>query len=289
MMGWLFVSPAERRLLPGGKFRGPTPWVIAIMTFVMMIVTAAALALANGAGAIAQGSESRFVAQIPDARALPRGVALLRGTAGVSKLDPVTEPEMRKTLEQWLGSAASSSELPVPALIHFDLSKSESRGAVEARLRSLVPGATVTAHEQQIKPLVTTMRALQALSLALVLLMLIATSATVVLSARGALDTNRATIEVMHGVGATDIQVAHLFQRKVALDALIGALTGSGIAAVVLLLLASAGAALSNQLGGLPPLYARDLLLLLVLPFGVAILATLVARTAVLSTLRRAI
>jgi cell division transport system permease protein len=133
------------------------------------------------------------------------------------------------------------------------------------------------------------MRALQGLALALVLLMLVATSATVVLSARGALDTNRATIEVMHGIGATDLQVTHLFQRKVALDALIGALTGAAVAALTLLLLAGAGAALTNQLGGLPPLHARDVLLLLLLPLGVALLATLVARTAVLSTLRRAI
>lgn len=289
MMDWLFVSPAQRRLLPGGRFRGPTPWVIAIMTFVMMIVTAAALALANAAGAIAQGSDSRFVAQIPDGKALPQGLALLRATADVSKLEPVPESEMRETLEHWLGPAASSAELPVPALVHFDMAQPAARDSVEARLRAVVPGATISAHEDQIRPLVTTMWALQGLALALVLLMLIATSATVVLSARGALDTNRATIEVMHGIGATDIQVARLFQRKVAFDALTGAITGAAIAALILLLLAGAGAALTNQLGGLPPLHARDLVLLLLLPLGVALLATLVARAAVLSTLRRAI
>lgn len=288
-MDWLFAPPAQRRLLPGGRLRGPTPWVIAIMTFVMMIVTAAALALANAAGAIAQGSDSRFVAQIPDGKALPQALARLRATSGVRKLEPVPESEMRKTLEQWLGPAASSAELPVPAIVHFDLTPPANPAQVEAGLRAVVPGASISAHQEQIQPLVSTMRALQGLALSLVLLMLIATSATVVLSARGALDTNRATIEVMHGIGATDLQVTHLFQRKVALDALAGALTGAALAGVTLLLLAGAGAALTNQLGGLPPLYARDFVLLFLLPLAVALLATLVARTAVLSTLRRAI
>ena len=58
------------------------------------------------------------------------------------------------------------------------------------------------------------------------------------LAARGALDTHRFTIEVMHGIGATDVQVTHLFQRKIAIDALVGSLAGAAAAAFVLLVLA---------------------------------------------------
>ena len=44
----LFVTDAERRLIPpGGRLRGPVPVLIAIMTFVMVVVAAAGLALAN--------------------------------------------------------------------------------------------------------------------------------------------------------------------------------------------------------------------------------------------------
>ena len=65
MLDWLFASPAERRLLPGGRFRGPTPFVIAIMTFAMMTVAAAGLALSNAAGLVAEGIENRYAVQIP--------------------------------------------------------------------------------------------------------------------------------------------------------------------------------------------------------------------------------
>ena len=50
MLGWLFVSPADRRLLGASRFRGPTPWVIAIMSFSIMIIAATGLALADTAG-----------------------------------------------------------------------------------------------------------------------------------------------------------------------------------------------------------------------------------------------
>jgi len=290
MMDWLFVSPAQRRLLPGGRFRAPAPWVIAIMTFVMMIVTAAALAIANTASAAANGSKTRFVAQVPSGTgALAETLRVLRSTPGATEIEAVPESAMRETLERWLGSAAASADLPVPALVHFDLARPADRAGVERRLATAVPGTAVSAHEEQIRPLLRTMRALQWLALSLVLLMVIATSATVVLSARGALETNRPTIDVMHGIGATDVQVTRLFQRKIALDAAAGAAAGALLAAVTLLLLAGAGAALSGQLGGLPPLRGADLLLLALLPLALTVLATWVGRTAVLSALRKSI
>src|SRR5207244_1386590 len=58
------ASEAESRLLPGGTFRGPTPYVIAIMTFVMMIVAAAGLALANAAGVVGSAVEHKYILQL---------------------------------------------------------------------------------------------------------------------------------------------------------------------------------------------------------------------------------
>jgi cell division transport system permease protein len=110
----------------------------------------------------------------------------------------------------------------------------------------------------------------------------------VVLAARGALDTHRSTIEVMHGVGATDLQVTHLFQRRIAIDALVGAIAGAAAAAVVLLLL-TAGASFAGEFTGGATLSGADLLLLALLPIGLTVLATWVARAAVLAALRQAL
>jgi cell division transport system permease protein len=290
MLQWLFVSPADRRLLPGGRFTGPTPWVIAIMTFAMLIIAAAGLALSNAAGLVSRGVEGRYVVQIPGgSEALPRVLQAVRSSPGVSEAQGVPEAEMRKTLERWLGPAGSAGDLPVPALINFDARPGTNIAAIEQAVRRIAPGARIDAHRQAVAPLLRSMQLLQWLALALVLLMALATSATVVLAARGALDTNRSTIDIMHGIGATDLQVSHLFQRKIALDALAGGLTGGALAALVLLLLLAGGAVLSGDLAGVPPLGVKDLIILLLLPVFIVVLATWVARTAVLAALRRSI
>src|SRR5205085_2526996 len=84
---------------------------------------------------------------------------------------------------------------------------------------------------------------LQAVAFGLVVLLSAAAAAAVVLAAKGALDTHRFTIEVMHGIGATDIQVTHLFQRKIAIDSFLGSMAGGLAAAFVLALLAGERAA----------------------------------------------
>ena len=288
MLGWLFASPSERRLLPGGRFRGPTPFVIAIMTFAMMTVAAAGLALSNAAGLVVQGIENRYAVQLPaGSGALPQALAAARSAPGVRQAEPVPEAEMRKTLERWMGPAGLDAGLPVPALVTLDVAEGADLQAIAARVAAAAPGARFIAHRETLEPVLRAIRVLKWLALALVALMGAATSAAVVLAARGALDTHRSTIEVMHGVGATDLQVTHLFQRKIALDSLAGGLVGAVAAALVLLLLAGGGAAFAGDLMGTTPLRARDLVLLALLPLVLVVLATWVARLAVLATLRR--
>ena len=286
MLDWLFAAPADRKLLPGGRLKGATPYVIAIMSFAMMIVAAAGLALSNAAGVVASGIEDRYAVQLPGDR-LAQGRQALSAMPGVRNAEPVSEGEMRKTLERWLGPAGARQDLPVPALIHFDLAPGAAIDEVTRRIETIVPGARVTAHEQSLRPLLGSIRTLQWLALTLVMLMGGAAAAAVVLAARGALDTHRSTIEVMHGIGATDVQVTRLFQRKIALDALAGSIAGGVAAALVLLLIAGGGAALASDLAGAPPLRGRDLVILAALPFVLVVLATWVARTAVIAALRQ--
>jgi len=200
----------------------------------------------------------------------------------------VPESDMRKILERWLGPAAQSRELPVPALINFDVRQGANLGAIEQRVEAIAAGARIVAHRDSVAPLMQSLTLLQVVALGLVLLLSAAAAAAVVLAARGALDTHRFTIEVMHGIGATDLQVTHLFQRKIAIDAFIGSVAGGFAAAIVLLLLAG-GAAFAGELTGGATLGIDDLLILALLPFLLTALATWVARTAVLRALREAL
>lgn len=285
MLGWLFASPADRRLLGTSRFRGPTPWVIAIMSFSIMIIAVTGLALANTASSLSHAIQARYALEVPNGgENLDALVATLRASAGVTSVQPVAESEMRRTLQRWLGPAAESADLPVPALINFDIRPGTDVGPIEKRLLSMAPGARVSAHRERVAPLLSSMRALQWLAFGLVVLLSGAAAAAVVLAARGALDTHRFTIEVMHGIGATDLQLTHLFQRKIALDALVGSIVGALAGALVIGSLAS-GASFAGDLTGGARLTAIDILILALLPFALTVLATWVARAAVLAAL----
>jgi cell division transport system permease protein len=133
-----------------------------------------------------------------------------------------------------------------------------------------------------------THHALQGLALGLAILLATAAAAAVVLAALGALDTHRFTIEVMHGVGATDLQVTHLFQRRIAIDALVGSIAGAAAAGLVLLVLLR-GASFVGDLTGGANIFATDVVTLALIPIGLTVLATWVARAAVLAALREAL
>jgi len=286
MLDWLFSSAADRRLLGTSRFRGPMPWVIAIMSFSIIIVAATGLALAASAASLSEAIASRYSVEVADgAQNLGAVVATLERSPGVASVEPVPESEMRRTLERWLGPAAEAANLPVPALVNFDARPGTDLGAVEKRVQAIAPAARISAHRDKVAPLLRSMRALQWLAFGLVLLLGAAAAAAVVLAARGALDTHRFTIEVMHGIGATDLQLTHLFQRKIAIDALVGSLAGAAAGAIVLLLLAS-GASFVGELTGGAALPPWGLIVLLLLPLVLTGLATWVARMAVLAALR---
>jgi len=289
MFDWFFVPPAQRRLLLSTGRRAPTPWVIAIMSFTIVLIAATGLALANTAGVLSQAIEARYAVEVPgggvNLAALENAV---RSAPGVISAQAVPESEMRKTLERWLGPEANSGDLPVPALVNFDAKPGTDLNKIQQRIQAMAPGARITAHRDSVAPLLQSLTLLQVVAFGLVLLLSAAAAAAVVLAARGSLDTHRFTIEVMHGIGATDMQVTHLFQRKIAIDAFIGSVAG-GLAAAVVLLLLAGGAAFARDLTGGATLGLRDILILALLPLALTALATWVARAAVLAALREAL
>jgi cell division transport system permease protein len=294
-----FAIPAhDRKLIPDGRFSGTMSWVMAIMLFLTLLAAAAAIAIGHaanqGSTELARDATVQLVDTDPTQRAAQQGrvAKILRGTAGVTDVKSVPESEARALLQPWLGEAAADADIPVPALIDVSFAAPPSAAQL-ARLQSSLartaPGIRIDSHASWMAPFVALMQTMLLLALGVFLLLLLATTATVVLSVRGALNTHRSTIEIMHMMGSTDIQAARLFQRRVALDALFGGLVGLLAAILVLWLLGSRFAALEPGLlaeAGMP-LYGW--LLLVLIPIAVAGLAMLTARWTVLSALKKII
>jgi len=280
------ISEAERRLIPSSGMRGPVPLLIAIMTFVMVVVAAAGLALANTGSVIRAGVEHRYSIQIADGAArAPAAIAAARASPGVGRVEQVDPGELRRTLEKWLGPASAEADLPLPAVIDVDLKPGADSAAVASAIQKAVPTARFVAHRTSLAPLLQALGGLTLLALGLVVMIALASAAAIVLAAKGALNTHRGTIEVMHGIGATDDQVVRLFVRQIAVEALLGGIAGAAAAGLTIALIIG-GAGTATMLAGAPPLGWNDALWLLMLPLAIALLATQVARIALVRALR---
>jgi cell division transport system permease protein len=286
---------AERGLLPEGRLAGPMPWVIAIMMFLTVLAAAAGLGLAGAAARLDGQIGGRVTIQIVEANPVRRqaqaeaAAAAIADLPGVIAVRAVPEEEIQALLEPWLGKGSIEADLPVPALIDVDLTPEGHRAldGLRQAVAAVAPAARVDDNGQWLAPLASLIGALKWLAAGLVLLMVGATAATVVLAARAALDLHRATIEVLHLMGATDVQVARLFQRRIALDALFGGLIGFILAALVLIGIGERVSALGSELLGSAAVPAPAWGILVGLPVFGVLLAMLVARLTILRALGR--
>src|SRR3546814_10465093 len=83
----------------------------------------------------------------------------------------------------------------------------------DAAMARVTPAAYVDRHQRWMSPVSRFMDTLVWLAVGLVVLMAGATAAVVILAARAGLEAHRETIEVLHMMGSTDIQVARQIGR----------------------------------------------------------------------------
>ena len=286
----------DRKLIPEGRLSGPMPWVIAIMLFLTLLVAAAGLTLAEAARQGGQDLARHVTVQIIEADPAQRAAQRAAVTRALRKLDsiaevkPVPDAQVRALLEPWLGTGVIDADVPVPALVDVrfgSVPTAETLTRLQSTLRSVAPNIRVDSHSSWMAPFFDLMRALLWLAAAVFLLLLVATSAVVILAVRSTLNTHRETIEIMHMMGGTDVQAARLFQRRVALDALLGGIVGFIVAAVVIMTVGGRFAAVEPGLlsGAYFPYYGWAILAFI--PLAVMALAMLMARMTVISALKR--
>lgn len=290
------AAAARHRLLPEGRVAGPMPWVIAIMMFLTVLAAASGLGLAAAVQSVDADLAGRATIQIVEANADRReelsGAAarLLRKSPDVRAVRPVDPATLADQIRPWLGQDAADGDLPIPALIDVELTPGATAAKVQRLNRALAalsPRIRVEPHAAFLRPLGSLLTALGSLAAGIVLLMALATAAIVVLAARAAHDSHRGTIDVLHLMGATDVQIARLFQRRIGLDALFGGLLGFVTALLVIILLGTRLAATGSDLLAAISLPWTSWLILVLLPIGGVLLSTLAARWTVLRSLGR--
>ena len=294
------VPVQHRRLLPDRRLSGPTPWVIAIMMMLTLLAAAGGVGLARSADAIGEAIAGRVTVQIVTANPVLRAeqaAALRRAAAAqpfVRSARAVDPAELQATLGQWFGTADGDDpvlrSLPMPALVDVDF-VGEDRSGHMGQLRALVareaPGARVIPHADWLGPVARLIRSLAWIAGGLVILMTLASAAVVIMTARAALGTHYATIEMLHLIGATDQQIARLFQRRITIDTAYGVALGTAVAAAILLLIGWQWSRVTSGLAATASLGPIGWALLLALPLLAIALAALTARQTLLAALKK--
>lgn len=287
------VPYADRRLLDAGRQTRAMVWIMAIMLFLTVLTGAFGLGALAASQTLARQLAGRLTVQIVEANGPAReaaaaaALAQLRAMPQVARAVPVDRDALAAMLRPWLGEQGDDPDLPIPAMIDVELRTPQEAdvAAVTKAVQRAAPGARIDRYESWMSPVAGFMRVMIALAVGLIMLMAAATATVVMLAARAGLDSHRATIEVLHMLGATDAQVARLFQRRIAIDTLYGGVVGTLLALVTIGFMGTQITALGSDLLGGIAFGARDWVLLIALPIAFALLATVAARLAVLRAL----
>ncbi len=292
MTGFRRRAAIDLRLLGQGQRSWVMAGIMAIMLCLTVLAGALGLGVARSAGGIDRQLAGQLTVQLVEADAGVRDaragalVAAIARVPGVTRVRAVDRAELAALVQPWLGDAGLDPDLPMPVLI--DVAAGPGAAAqVAAAARRVAPQARVESSARWLSPVRALLATLFWVAIGLVLVIAAATAGVALLVARAGLDTHRDTIEVLHMLGSTDLQVARLLQRRIARDTLLGGAIGT-LAALALVALFQTKLALtgSEVLGG-ATLAPVDWTLLLLLPIGFALLATVATRLTVLHTLGR--
>jgi len=232
--------------------------VVAIMTFLAALAAGAAMLVAGAANDWESEVAREATIQVRPAPGrdldadVAAAVAAVRQAPGIGDVRAYTRKESAELVEPWLGSGITLGDLPIPRIVVVKLLPGGAANFADLRkaLAAQVPGATLDDHRGWIDRMRTMAETAVAAGMVILALVIAVTVLSVTFATRGAMATNRPTIEVLHYVGATDGFVASQFQRHFLFLGLKGGAIGGGAAMALFGILQAADAWLTGTPGG---------------------------------------
>ena len=237
---------SDRVVPPTGYTATLTLFTSGAMAF--LAVFALALSMASGRLADRWGEELaksvtvRISAPLEQVeRQTKATVRVLETTAGIATVRVLNTAEQQALLAPWFGPDVPIDDLPIPKLIEvIETDKGFDAAGLRLRLQAEAPGAVLDDHTRWRKPLTVAAGRLRALGWVSIAIIGGATAAMITLAANAALAANLQVIRVLRLIGATDGYIARAFVRRFTLRALGGALIGTIIGMVAILMLPQA-------------------------------------------------
>jgi cell division transport system permease protein len=285
------------RILPRDRGAASLDLVIGVMAFLAALALGGVLIAERVAETWQGGLTGRLSVQVlPDGGAAPdaevnAALELLRATPGIVYAGALSDEQNLALIEPWLGDDIIIEALPFPRLIDVELAPGAviDIAALEARLAAVAPHSILDDHSRWVGRLRGTANAVLFGALTILILIAVATSASVAFATRAGLAAHREMVELLHLMGAKDRFIAGAFEWHYFLGALFAASLGAAAAAGIFAAAGGLDEFGLSSVSFLPPLGLRieELPWLLAVPGAAAIIAWATARLSVLSALRQ--
>jgi cell division transport system permease protein len=272
------------------------PVLVAAMSFLAALAIAGTLATATLAAHWQGDTAAALTIQVPspDAPATGTGTRLAAVLAALKTMPGIADPQLMsagdidRLLAPWLGADAGRLALPIPAVITATWVAPGTPDALAAALNKIAPGtlsATGATWAAHVAALTTS---LQACAAAVLVIVALVAAAVVSVATRSGLAQRREAIEIIHGLGALDSDIADRFAARATFLTVTGSVIGALLALPVLFWLAALAAPFASPLSSasLPDLPPALWIALPILPLVAAFIGWVTAQVTVRGWLR---
>lgn len=290
----------KRTDLPLGKDETGSffPLMTMLMVFLACLSLAGAMSINVTLNKWSRNVSGSLTVQImPDAttaateRKVELALSVLKSTEGVESAEALKQGKLAELLEPWLGQNALLTDLPLPQLIDVTLNpdKKINMEKLEAQLVSQINGISIDNHRMWLEKMMSLGESLEMVATIIVILVMIATSATVMYSIKTSLAVHRPVIEVLHFIGAHDNYIARQFADRIFVLGFIGGLVGLALALPTTIVVGMLAKRLEGGIVSEVGLEGIHWFYMCLVPLITSIMSMITARSTVIKTLKRMI
>ncbi|HEY4944444.1 MAG TPA: hypothetical protein VII56_23650 [Rhizomicrobium sp.] len=294
------MNRSSGRLLPREKGAAPLDVVIGVMAFLAALALGASLVAERASVGWRAGLSDRLTVQIlvPEhgnvaatlAHETAAALEVLRATPGIAHAAPLSEDEMQRLVEPWLGKGSLVAELPLPKLIDATITPGAGVNliALGAQLKRAAPDSQLDDHGHWIARLKSLADTIVWSAWGILILIAIATAATVAFATRAGLEAQHDMVALLHQMGAQAGFIARAFERHYALATLGASAAGAFVAALLFVLAGGLEFAGVEPVPFLPPVALKlaEVAWLIGVPIGATLIAWITARLSVMAAVR---
>jgi len=268
------------------------PWIVGFMVCLTGLMLGASLSVTRTVEASRTDYVDRIQIEVPYIEdgmeaAVERAAEKLKATKGISEVRRLPVEEMQKLIEPWLGKLILLDALPLPAILEAKLIRGEDDlpiadiAALRVSLNQVLAGITVDTHDQWVREFSRYVSTVQAIALALAVLLLTCAISVVVLTARTGLKLHFKTVAILHQIGARDDYIQRQFEMNGTLLVLKGALAGTAAALLTFTALVFMGRGLNSPILPAVEITPSHLLMFFLLPVFTAFIGFLATRVTI--------